>query len=441
MDSNRDGKVDFKEFSGVWQPSMLETGLPEAYKPVEDLFKQFDADGDGAITKVEFTNAMKRQNPSMPDKEILSIMKRMDTNEDGNIDFTEFATMEFFKQFDVDNDGEITASEFKAGMNKLNPSLTVKHVDVLFKQMDTNNDGHVDFGEFFSAWRPKLLTNEYPEAYKPIRELFEQFDADGDGAITKTEFKNAMKKRNAKLFDKEITKMMERMDTNGDGTIDFKEFATMEIFRQFDADNDGEITDKEFKGGMTKLNPSLSVKDVEMLFKFMDGNKDGRVDFKEFNNAWRPKILEAKYPEVYKQIQDLFKQFDADGDGSITKTEFKNAMKRQDPKLQDKDIEAMMKRMDTNGDGNIDFKEFAAMEIFKQFDVDNDGEITAAEFKGGLTRLNPSMTFKEIETLFKQMDSNNDGKIDFKEFDIAWRPSILDSEYPEAYKPIRELFE
>jgi Ca2+-binding EF-hand superfamily protein len=70
-------------------------------------------------------------------------------------------------------------------------------------------------------------------------------------------------------------------------------------------------------------------------------------------------------PGLYKPIQKLFTQFDADGDGEITLAEFKSAMKRQNTKMTDKEIEAMMKRVDTNGDGFIDFREFAAMEIFK----------------------------------------------------------------------------
>jgi Ca2+-binding EF-hand superfamily protein len=76
-------------------------------------------------------------------------------------------------------------------------------------------------------------------------------------------------------------------------------------------------------------------------------------------------------------------------------------MKKKNNKLTDKDIEAIMKRMDTNGDGNIDFEEFAKEEIFKQFDVDNDGEITTAEFKFGMSKLNPGLSVKQVESLFK----------------------------------------
>jgi calcium-binding protein CML len=132
----------------------------------------------------------------------------------------------------------------------------------------------------------------------------------------------------------------------------------------------------------------------------------------------------------------LFQHFDTDGDGAITLAEFKSAMKRQNPKMADKEIEAMMKRLDTNGDGNIDFREFAAMEIFKQFDVDNDGEITIAEFKNGMSKLNPSLSEKEVKFYFSQMDVDGDGTISFKEFDCLWRSDMLAEKYPEPYKPI-----
>jgi calcium-binding protein CML len=122
----------------------------------------------------------------------------------------------------------------------------------------------------------------------------------------------------------------------------------------------------------------------------------------------------------------LFNQFDTDGDGAITLAEFKSAMKRQNPKMADKEIEAMMKRLDTNGDGNIDFREFAAMEIFKKFDVDNDGEITLAEFKNGMSKLNPSLSEKEVDANFKLMDADGDMQISYKEFDSKWRASMLE---------------
>jgi Ca2+-binding EF-hand superfamily protein len=59
-----------------------------------------------------------------------------------------------------------------------------------------------------------------------------------------------------------------------------------------------------------------------------------------------------------------------------------------------------MQKVDVNGDGSIDFKEFMNMEVFKSFDADGDGEITAAEFKRGVEKLNPTMAAKEIEALF-----------------------------------------
>jgi calmodulin len=116
---------------------------------------------------------------------------------------------------------------------------------------------------------------------------------------------------------------------------------------------------------MAKLNPILSSSEVEAFFRLMDTNGDNSIDFAEFARFWRPSMLTAMYPESYKPIKELFTKFDTDGDGAITLAEFKSAMKKQNPKMADKEIEAMMKRLDRNGDGNIDFREFAAMEIFK----------------------------------------------------------------------------
>jgi calmodulin len=129
-----------------------ETGYSEVYYSIRELFKFFDADGDGFITKAEFKYAMKQQNPKLTLHEIEALAVRMDTNKDGNIDFREFLAFEIFKRFDADGDGEITLTEFKEGMKGINPTLPQKEVEALFEKMDTNKDGQIDFKEFDAWW-------------------------------------------------------------------------------------------------------------------------------------------------------------------------------------------------------------------------------------------------------------------------------------------------
>lgn len=66
----------------------------------EQVFKEFDSDGNGWISQVEFRNAIRKLNLGLTAREIDKLMLRIDTNQDGKIDYAEFAAK--FKTTDLD---------------------------------------------------------------------------------------------------------------------------------------------------------------------------------------------------------------------------------------------------------------------------------------------------------------------------------------------------
>lgn len=56
----------------------------------EEIFKQMDSDGNGTISTVEFRNAIKALKLGLKSIEIDQLMSRIDTNQDGKIDWKEF---------------------------------------------------------------------------------------------------------------------------------------------------------------------------------------------------------------------------------------------------------------------------------------------------------------------------------------------------------------
>ena len=56
------------------------------------IFGQFDVDGSGDITREEFHKAMKMISLGLSDNEIYKIMRRVDANNDGVINYLEFAS-------------------------------------------------------------------------------------------------------------------------------------------------------------------------------------------------------------------------------------------------------------------------------------------------------------------------------------------------------------
>ena len=71
--------------------------------------------------------------------------------------------------------------------------------------------------------------------------------------------------------------------------------------------------------------------------------------------------------------------------------------------------------------------------LFRMFDVDSSGFITASEYKMCLIALGEEATEEEIDETMREADKNGDGKISFEEFSKMMEDSDSDSELREAF--------
>ena len=145
---------------------------------------------------------------------------------------------------------------------------------------------------------PKEKLAEYKEA-------FDMFDRDHGGTISADEIYKIMKNYGNPVTKKEVEKMIAKIDTSGDGELDFEEFVTlMEIqfqevseseedevlraFKSFDKDEDGKITNYEFRYILTKIgNNRLTDEEVDELFRECDLQNDGILVYQDFINFWK----------------------------------------------------------------------------------------------------------------------------------------------------------
>ena len=107
-------------------------------------------------------------NPS--EEELRTMIKNVDTNANGAVDFNEFIEMmikrgsgveedvaDAFKVFDRDGDGLITAEELKLTMNNLGEPLTKAEVKAMIAEADLDGDGKINFKEFQRLMQNKKL--------------------------------------------------------------------------------------------------------------------------------------------------------------------------------------------------------------------------------------------------------------------------------------------
>ncbi|XP_021761238.1 probable calcium-binding protein CML15 [Chenopodium quinoa] len=134
-----------------------------------------------------------------------------------------------------------------------------------------------------------------------------------------------------------------------------------------------------------------------------------------------------------KQLRDIFTRFDMDSDGSITVLELAALLRSLGLKPSGDQLEVMLASMDSNGNGSIEFDELVSaimpdmkeeilvnqgqlLEVFRIFDRDGNGVITAAELAGAMAKMGQPLTYRELTEMINEADANGDGVISFHEF-------------------------
>ena len=130
-------------------------------KELRELFKSLDQNGDGKLSIEEMKNGFSNMaNVINPDEYIEKIMKDVDTDGNGFIDYNEFlkATLDeqelyskhnlkvAFDIFDLDHSGKISSNELQQIFSLGNVQTNMW--DEVVSQADKNADGEIDFDEF-----------------------------------------------------------------------------------------------------------------------------------------------------------------------------------------------------------------------------------------------------------------------------------------------------
>merc|ERR1712025_346844 len=68
----------------------LREAMRQQFPGVRDVFRKFDSDHDGVLTKDEFKKALEKWGYMITPEEALVIMKHFDTRQDGQVSYNEF---------------------------------------------------------------------------------------------------------------------------------------------------------------------------------------------------------------------------------------------------------------------------------------------------------------------------------------------------------------
>jgi len=90
-----------------------------------------------------------------------------------------------FIKVDQNGDGKITIDEFQKSLSSFGHSFTQIEMKHLIDKLDTNNNGYIDYTEFLAGcMKSKIYLSE-----ENLRRAFQYFDKDQSGFITKDELR------------------------------------------------------------------------------------------------------------------------------------------------------------------------------------------------------------------------------------------------------------
>lgn len=135
---------------------------------------------------------------------------------------------EAFTLFDSDGDGFITTKELGTVLRALGKSPTEAEIRQIVKDIDPDNRGVVDYKEF-----EKIMTRDI-RAYdneQDLKSAWKVFDKSGQGFISAAELKHVLTSVGEKLSPEEITEMMNEADPEKSGKILYDNFIKMMLAR------------------------------------------------------------------------------------------------------------------------------------------------------------------------------------------------------------------
>ena len=164
--------------------------------------------------------------------------------------------------------------------------------------------------------------------------------------------------------------------------------------------------------------PQDQLDEYKDAFDMFDKDKSGDISAKELASLFRS--LGHKMSD--NEIKDMIDEIDTSGDGNISFEEFIHLMQKieiaETPKVTEEVMEEPKKTEVITEDDEI-------IEAFKVFDTDKSGTLNKIELRHILTRIGDKFTDEEVDDIFKQADLDGNGEIDYREFVNYWRTNFL----------------
>jgi len=212
--------------------------------PQVDWFvRDSDKEESGDILYDKYCNSKRAglkvsERQALQDKALLSTETKINEAMQGKFRSLQQA----FKRFDVDKDGALSPSEFRAGLEqRLHIKLAPKLLDSIFRRIDADNDGFIGYSEFLSRFKatPSATVSadgnhdhlsdldvckSLIQGFGTAADAFQDMDTDHDGRLNKDELGEGLERLGIRLSSQRLERLLEMFDTDGNRQVDYREF-------------------------------------------------------------------------------------------------------------------------------------------------------------------------------------------------------------------------
>jgi len=133
-------------------------------------------------------------------------------DDDFSLDLLDEAQMARLKRafciFDKDDSGKISHQEMMGVLRLLGTNPTNGELEDIIRGIDLNQDGFIDFLEFARVWWVREQQNIEADFDIELELAFKVFDTDGSGVITREELRDKLTTLGEKLTEEEVEELL-----------------------------------------------------------------------------------------------------------------------------------------------------------------------------------------------------------------------------------------
>ena len=359
--------------------------------------------------------------------------------------------IDLFRDWDADGNGGVDIKEFRKAIKGLGYSAPKKDIDALYAELNPDGDRFIEYEELNKKLK-KFMYKSHSEKTavdcKPTGKSVKLTDDDVGKKLSLKDFTKLVQEREG-YSDEHCAKIFTAFDSDNSGTVDMCEYLeysliealnhtqdrVTDLFKSWDEDNSGSISEDEFALAIASLEFDVPKKVCKAVFRKFDKDKGGSLAYKEL-----------------KELLDKNKGDDATRANLMAGPEQKDTSRTG--KLEAKNVNtnfvcarvhALPPMTKIESQSGVSVEEQLAMllslhhktiiDLFRDWDVDGNGGVDKREFRKAMKSLGYDAPRKEVDSLFDKLEGDKSGFLEYEELNKALRKFLAEANKMQAHPP------